>query len=62
MGLFQEEPLGIAGVRFLEARCPSCHRTNSVETVKEKHAGSDTKNTKKHLGSQHLTGVNMLLK
>jgi len=30
----EEEPLGIAGARFLQTRCPSCFPTDSVRTLK----------------------------
>jgi len=35
IGLPIEKPLEIAGARFLQARCPSCHPTNNVKALKE---------------------------
>jgi len=34
----KEEPFGIAGLDFLQARCCSCCPTNSVEALKEEFA------------------------
>ena len=30
--VFEKEPLGIADMRFLDIRCPSCHRANNLNT------------------------------